>query len=227
MSLPLVVLACTSQTGSPAAPPATSTTAVAATAQVQASAATPPVATPAAGTVVAAATPIAEATTTAEPACTPGSPATVAQTEGPYYKANPPQRASLLEPGVGGTRLVVTGFVFTTDCKPVEGARVDFWQADDQGRYDNSGYRLRGYQLTDGTGRYQLETVVPGLYPGRTRHIHVKVQAPNGPMLTTQLYFPDEPGNAGDRIFDERLVMAVQEGANGELGTFDFIVSGR
>jgi protocatechuate 3,4-dioxygenase beta subunit len=71
-----------------------------------------------------------------------------------------------------------------------------------------------------------LETILPGLYTGRTRHIHVKVQAPNGPILTTQLYFPDEPANAGDGIFDERLVMEMQAAENGEHGVFDFVVEG-
>ena len=61
-----------------------------------------------------------------------------------------------------------------------------------RGNYDNVGFRLRGHQFTDAEGRYPLQTIVPGLYPGRTRHIHVKVQAPNGPILTTQLYFPNE-----------------------------------
>jgi len=71
------------------------------------------------------------------------------------------------------------------------------------------GYRLRGHQFTDASGAYRLETIVPGVYPGRTRHIHVKVQAPNQPVLTTQLYFPDEPGNADDGIFDPSLVVAM------------------
>ena len=84
-----------------------------------------------------------------------------------------------------GTRIVVEGSVLTTDCRPMPQALVDFWQADDRGQYDNAGYRLRGHQFTDDTGHYRLETIVPGLYPGRTRHIHVKVQAPNQPVLTT------------------------------------------
>jgi protocatechuate 3,4-dioxygenase beta subunit len=75
------------------------------------------------------------------------------------------------------------------------------------------GYRLRGHQFTDDQGRYTLETVVPGLYPGRTRHFHVKVQAPNGPALTTQLYFPDEPDNARDRIFHPALIMQTDRAA--------------
>ena len=159
-------------------------------------------------------------------ACTLGAPATPAQTEGPYYKANPPQRVSLLEPGVTGTQLIITGSVLGPDCEPLAGARVDFWQADDQGRYDNSGYRLRGYQLTDAEGRYTLETILPGLYPGRTRHIHVKVQAPGHAALTTQLYFPGEPANETDRIFDDRLVMEIQENGDGKLATFNFLLVG-
>ena len=68
-------------------------------------------------------------------------------------------------------------------------------------------------------------TIVPGLYPGRTRHIHVKVQAPNGPVLTTQLYFPGEPRNAGDSIFQKETLMAVSDASGGgKDATFDFVV---
>ena len=157
--------------------------------------------------------------------CTPRAAATPAQTEGPYYKANPPQRSSLVEPGMAGTKLTITGYVLTPDCRPVAGARVDFWQADDRGQYDNAGYRLRGYQLTGADGRYTLETVVPGLYPGRTRHIHVKVQSPGGPILTTQLYFPNEPQNSRDSIFDPKLVMNVQDVSGGKAAAFNFVVA--
>src|SRR5262249_54238663 len=87
--------------------------------------------------------------------------ATPSQTEGPYFKPNSPLRASLLAPGLPGTKLVVEGSVLTADCKPVPRALLDFWQADAEGHYDNSGQRLRGHQLTDDAGRYRLETVVP------------------------------------------------------------------
>jgi protocatechuate 3,4-dioxygenase beta subunit len=70
-----------------------------------------------------------------------------------------------------------------------------------------------------------LETIVPGLYTGRTRHIHVKAQAPNQPVLTTQLYFPDEPANATDGIFDPALVMDMEDAADGEVGYFTFVLS--
>ncbi len=175
-----------------------------------------------------AATPVLAPT----PACSDDDDdeATLEQTEGPYFTPNSPERASLLEPGVEGTKLVVTGYVYSTDCQPIEGALLDFWQADNDGEYDNAGYTLRGHQFTDKDGRYELTTIVPGLYPGRTRHIHVKVQAPNQPALTTQLYFPDEPSNDSDGIFDPSLVMDLQERDDeaereeGALGFFTYVL---
>ena len=151
---------------------------------------------------------------------------TPSQTEGPYYKPNTPMRASLLEPGMPGTKLVIEGSVLTADCKPVSRAMLDFWQADAAGRYDNTGYRLRGHQLTNEAGRYRLETIVPAEYPGRTRHIHVKVQAPGQAALTTQLYFPDG-NNQRDSIFNPALVMSVRDVDGGKAATFDFILLAR
>ena len=158
------------------------------------------------------------------PACDTDPPATIAQTEGPYFTRNSPERRSLLEAGMNGTRLVVAGYVLSRQCQPVPGALLDFWQADDAGRYDNVGYRMRGHQFTDESGRYELETVVPGLYPGRTRHLHVKVQAPNGPILTTQLYFPGEARNRTDGIYNPALEMAMQDVESGKNGGFNFVV---
>ncbi len=123
-----------------------------------------------------------------------------------------------------GVKLTLDGYVLDAQCRPVPGARVDFWQADSEGQYDNQGYTLRGYQVTDAEGRYRVETVVPGLYPGRTRHIHVKVTPPNGPTLTTQLYFPDEAANTADRIFDPGLILNLEQAADGEVGQFNFVL---
>jgi protocatechuate 3,4-dioxygenase beta subunit len=146
-------------------------------------------------------------------------------TEGPYFKVNSPERASLIEAGVTGTQLTLTGYVLTTDCKPVDHALLDFWQANSQGQYDNTGFTLRGHQFTDETGRYRLDTVVPGLYPGRTEHIHVKVQAPNGPVLTTQLFFPGVTDNQSDQIFDPGLLINIQDNSDKMQATFNFIVT--
>jgi protocatechuate 3,4-dioxygenase beta subunit len=129
---------------------------------------------------------------------------------------------------MGGTRLVLSGRVLSTTCQPVERALLDFWQADDRGQYDNAGFRLRGHLFTDASGAYRLETIVPGLYPGRTRHIHLKVQAPNRPALTTQLYFPGEPGNARDGIYDSRLLLEMQSAPSPDgarLAAFDFVLT--
>ena len=115
-------------------------------------------------------------------ACSSPAKLTIAQTEGPYFKAGSHESASLITPDMPGTKLVLSGYVLTTDCKPVAHALLDFWQANANGQYDNSGYSLRGHQFTDAAGHYQLTTVIPGLYPGRTEHIHVKVQAPGGPV---------------------------------------------
>ena len=159
------------------------------------------------------------------PACADTDDITPPQTAGPFYKPRSPERKSLLEPGIQGTRIVLEGLVRSTKCKPVQGALVDFWQADGNGSYDNAGYRLRGHQFADGAGRYRLETVVPGVYPGRTRHFHVRVQAPNRLALTTQLYFPGEPENKRDSIFNPKLVMALRGSAGVKAAYFDFVLN--
>ena len=158
------------------------------------------------------------------PQCDDGDEPTVEQTEGPYFTRDSPERSSLLEPGMAGTTLVVAGRVLATDCRPVGRALLDFWQADARGEYDNAGFTLRGHQFTDARGRFRLETVLPGLYPGRTRHLHVKVQAPEAPVLTTQLYFPGEGQNAGDGLFTPALAMAVRRSGDRQLGRFDFVL---
>lgn len=156
------------------------------------------------------------------PACEDGDEPTPEQTEGPFFTPDSPQPKSLLEAGLEGTPLVLTGAVLTADCTPISGALLDFWHADAAGEYDNEGYRLRGHQFADAQGRYRLETIEPGLYTGRTRHIHVKAQAPEGPVLTTQLYFSGEPGNENDSIFDPALVMNMTEPGSAQ---FDFVLA--
>jgi protocatechuate 3,4-dioxygenase beta subunit len=219
--------ATTAAAPTPTTPPQpTATTAVATRPATASTVPTAPPATKPAQQPTAAPTQAAAQTLPPTPACDDGDDdPTPAQTEGPYFKRSSPERASLLEPGMGGAKLVISGLALSTDCRPIARALLDFWQADDKGAYDNAGFRLRGHLFTDEAGRYRLETIVPGLYPGRTRHIHVKVQAPNRPVLTTQLYFPGEARNAGDGIFNPKLLMQVQDAAGGKQATFDFVLN--
>ena len=164
------------------------------------------------------------------PACgDDGGAPTPSETEGPYFKPRSPARASLLEPGLAGPRMVLVGRVLSTSCRPIAGALLDFWHADPSGAYDNEGYRCRGHQLTGAEGSYRLATVVPGIYPGRTRHIHVRLQAWGAPPLTTQLYFPGEPHNQADALFRKELLVATTAGETGDgrLARSDFVLSPR
>jgi protocatechuate 3,4-dioxygenase beta subunit len=158
------------------------------------------------------------------PTCHDHDPPTVRETEGPFFKPSSPQRADLREPGMAGRPLDVSGFVLSRACRPIAGALIDVWQADDRGRYDNAGFRLRGHLFTDADGRFTLRTIVPGAYAGRTRHIHVKVQPAGGRLLTTQLYFPDEPLNRSDGLFRRELTMRLAHNGDLTLGRFDFVL---
>lgn len=159
------------------------------------------------------------------PACEDGDEPTPQQTEGPFYTPDTPRRTNLLTGGVHGERLALSGRVVDTHCQPIAGALLDFWQADADGAYDNRAYRLRGHQFADRQGRFRLSTVVPGLYSGRTRHIHVKVQRRGGSVLTTQLYFPGEPHNRNDGFFDDALLIGARRTTAGRAGMFTFVLA--
>lgn len=117
-------------------------------------------------------------------------------------------------------------YVFNENCEPIYSAWLDFWQADGNGVYDNAGYKLRGHQLSDKDGKFLLETVIPGRYPGRTPHIHVKVRASqDSPVITSQLFMPGETQNETDSIFNEGLVMDVKDSADGKIATFNFVIN--
>jgi protocatechuate 3,4-dioxygenase beta subunit len=165
-----------------------------------------------------------QATTTSALDCTAPAQPIVQLTEGPYYKAGAPQRSSLLTAGVAGTPLVLTGYVVTRSCQPIANAKLDFWQADGNGNYDNSGYTLRGWLLTDANGAYRLETVIPGLYPGRTEHIHFKVTA-GGQTYTSQLFFPGVSQNEADSIYSTSMLVKLDRSTNPITAAFTFVVN--
>jgi len=178
----------------------------------------------AAGSLLGIGSGVAQAPLSPTPACHDGDEPTLAQTEGPFFKPSSPERVELIEAGMAGQPMELVGFVLSRNCKPIAGALLEFWQADDKGRYDNSGFRLRGHQLTDADGRYRLKTVVPGNYEGRTRHIHVKVQPRGGRVLTTQLYFPGEAKNRSDGLFRKELLVRTAKNEGWLAGRFDFVL---
>jgi protocatechuate 3,4-dioxygenase beta subunit len=146
------------------------------------------------------------------PQCHDGDETTIRQTEGPYFKPSSPQRADLVEHDAKGQFVELSGQVMTRSCRPVERALVDLWHADASGEYDNVGFRYRGHLFTDGEGRYRFRTILPALYPGER------------PVLTTQLYFPNEPANRRDGLFRRELVMRITAAPNGFAAHFDFVV---
>jgi protocatechuate 3,4-dioxygenase beta subunit len=158
------------------------------------------------------------------PACHDGDEPTIRQSEGPFFKPKSPERSDLREPGAGGRPLELSGFVLTKRCRPLGGAVVDLWHANDKGEYDNTGFRYRGHVTTGPDGAFRFRTIAPAAYPGRTRHYHVKVQAPGSRLLTTQLYFPDEPANRRDGLFQQALLMRVANTGEGLAGRFDFVL---
>jgi protocatechuate 3,4-dioxygenase beta subunit len=161
------------------------------------------------------------------PECRDGDEPTVRQGDGPYFRLNSPERFNLVEAGTRERTVELTGVVLTRGCRPVERALLDLWHADEFGDYDNKGYRYRGHLFTDADGRYRFRTILPALYPGRTRHYHLRVQAPGRSLVSTQLYFPNEAGNARDFLFRRELLMRTAEAGDGLAARFDFVLDMR
>lgn len=160
------------------------------------------------------------------PECRDGDDPTEPQIEGPFFKPRSPRRTDLIERDTKARIYQLEGFVLTRSCRPIAGALLDLWHADENGDYDNSGFRYRGHLFSDAAGRYRFRTILPGLYPGRTRHYHLKVQAPQQPrVLTTQLYFPREARNESDGFFSPDLLMRVSEDTQAISARFDFILN--
>ena len=129
---------------------------------------------------------------------------TPAQAEGPFYPtsipadhdANLTQVAGHSAPAKG-LRLYFGGRVLTRNGQPQAGAVVELWQCDVFGRYHHAGdegsprdvgFQGYGATNTDAEGRYAFKTIRPVVYSGRVPHLHLKVRAPGGAALTTQIY---------------------------------------
>jgi protocatechuate 3,4-dioxygenase beta subunit len=178
------------------------------------------------------------------------APRTPAQMEGPYYpRAIPADADADLIRVAGqprlarGLPLLLEGLVRGPDGAALPGARVEIWQADDAGIYlhpgdsrlaqRDPGFQGFGRTVADGAGRYAFRTIRPGLYTGRTRHIHLRAAAADGRgALTTQVYFPGEPQNESDPLFrrmpaDARALLTARVTANdaGQRAEFDIVLA--
>ncbi|GGW49742.1 dioxygenase family protein [Streptomyces xantholiticus] len=162
---------------------------------------------------------------------------TPAATEGPLFKPQSPERTDFLTPAVRGVQLDLSGIVYDTACKPLPGSLIEFWQCDQNGDYDTAGFSLRGHQYTNSRGAFRLRTIIPRDYWGRwgrrAPHIHTQVQAPGGPVLVTQLYFPDDTQaygrnfaalNASDRLLNRACTITLAGPQGGYTGAFDFVI---
>jgi protocatechuate 3,4-dioxygenase beta subunit len=148
---------------------------------------------------------------------------TAEQGMGPFYPVVKPddQDADLTviqgRPGTAkGQILHLRGRVFDLQGRAISGARVEIWQANAFGRYTHPGDtnaapldpHFEGYGVctTDADGRYGFKTIKPAPYPAAQRwtrppHIHFQVTSPVT-RFVTQMYFPGEPLNEKDRLFN-------------------------
>jgi protocatechuate 3,4-dioxygenase beta subunit len=150
---------------------------------------------------------------------------TPSQTAGPFYPPAPHAETdvdlTLLEghsERAAGEVILVRGRVTDLDGRPLEGARVDIWQANNNGRYAHPrdrnsapldpNFQGIGITHTDADGRYGFRTIKPAPYPlsflgdsgMRARHIHFKVSHEGTGKVTTQMYFAGDPLIEGDTV---------------------------
>ena len=155
---------------------------------------------------------------------------------GPYYRPDAPFRDDLVDGGMAGTRVTISGTVYGPDCETIGDALIDVWQADADGGYDNDGvgdpppnvFVLRGRLHADGEGAYAFRTIIPGHYLNgaqfRPAHVHVTVSAPGYAPLTTQLYFDGDPYNEIDPFIIESLIMQLTPEGGDMAAHFDFVL---
>jgi protocatechuate 3,4-dioxygenase beta subunit len=165
-------------------------------------------------------------------------------TEGPYFVSGTAALANnnLNTAGLTGTPIAISGHVYQglDNSKPVANVKIELWHTDDAGNYHpaNNGdigtyqaseIALRGFITTNAMGEYKFTSIYPGVYSGRTRHIHVKITAPGIPTVTTQLIIPTLPGDPIS--FDDDTVskglptchlLSFDKSQNPEAAKFDF-----
>jgi protocatechuate 3,4-dioxygenase beta subunit len=144
---------------------------------------------------------------------------TPSQVAGPFFpEGEVPLRADLAGERAQGEVVVVRGDVRDVQGRAIPGATVTFWQACATGKYADSRdpnpapldpeFLYWGSCITDGRGRWQFRTVIPGEYKDtetwtRPPHIHFRITAPGFSELTTQMYFSGNPLNEKDLILEK------------------------
>jgi protocatechuate 3,4-dioxygenase beta subunit len=125
------------------------------------------------------------------------------QTPGPFGLDEQFGRRDISE-GYPGQPMRLGLRVVDEGCAPVPGAAVEVWHCDASGDYsafvDGGGGKdegpgttfLRGTQTANDAGIVEFLSIVPGWYPGRAVHVHVRVRVDDTVTLTSQLYFDDE-----------------------------------
>jgi len=147
--------------------------------------------------------------------------ATPGQTLGPFYPRHAAERPAQTDADLltfDGERLLtrgvpiyLTGRARDRDGRPIAQAEVEIWQCDANAVYHHPAggaeserdphFQGYGRTVTGADGSFHFRTIRPVPYPGRTPHIHVRVAPRSSGALATQLYLPDEPGNARDFLF--------------------------
>lgn len=156
---------------------------------------------------------------------------TPAQTLGPFYPRSAAERPAQTDADLltvdgervltKGTPLYLTGRVLTRGGEPLAQALVEIWQCDanavyhhpDGGAEEERDRYFQGYgqMRTGADGAFHFRTIEPVPYPGRTPHIHVRVQSARHGTLATQLYLPEHPGNERDFLY--RRLSAAERAA--------------
>ena len=124
---------------------------------------------------------------------------------GPYYFEGAPFRNIIAHEDEPGERLIISGKVKQNDCEnSISGSLIEIWQANEEGCYgivedcdtgnpENDYFNLRGKFFSDVNGDYTFESILPGYYGSRPRHIHIKITTPDEEVLVSQLYFENDP----------------------------------
>jgi len=148
------------------------------------------------------------------------------------------------ESRTAGETIEIKGRVLDQYGDPVAGAHIVVWQANRFGRYTHPNdlsaapiepdFIGHAEMLSGKDGSYHFTTVMPGVYPGargrlRPPHVHFEVQG-QFERLITQMYFPDEPLNAGDRALTsasnpDLLIAKAVDSAGTRAFAFDIVLT--